>query len=212
MAARRIISNNVDESTRQQDRVIEIAAGEPHNYLALLLQDCPTSRPIPEHSLANFHTASYTLRLNNLDANLVTAINKNKCLISKITNIGSFQAAGQIAKIFLAENGYEMNKVFFTVNIYIRPRASYRETNRLLKEIERLSEGKFSRVLIAGDFNATSASWDPENLRNADMADTYRAFYERKILRGRTIDYFNSRHGLAALPQNTNKPRPTFVN
>jgi len=43
------------------------------------------------------------------------------------------------------------------------------------------------------------------------MANTYRAIYETKILRGNVINYFTRRHGLTALRQNTSKPRPTFV-
>ena len=207
MESRLILSKNVDKSTDQQTKVTEIMLNQPDNYLAILLQDCPSSGPALSPNYINLRVARHTASLDKLTTNTTMIINTDKCLIAKITNIGTYQAAGQIAKIYLTENGYETNKVLSIVNIYIRPRASYQETNRLLKEIERLSEGKFSRVLIAGDFNATSASWDPENLRNAHREDTYRAFYETKILKGRTIDYFNSRHGLAALPQNTKKPR-----
>jgi len=177
-----------------------------------LLQDCPTpSRatiPEPDH----FQVTRHSVSLNNHTRILIMIINTNKCLISKVTSLGTYQAAGQLAKIYLTENGYETNKVFFLVNLYIRPKATYQETNKLFKKITRLGECKFSRILIAGDFKATSASWDPENLRNADMANKYRAIYETKILRGRIIDYSASRHGLSTLFQDTNKPRLTFVN
>jgi len=209
MESRLIISKNVDKSTDQQNKVIEIMSNQPDNYLAILLQDCPSSDPALVPNSTNLHVARHTASLDKLTTNMTMIINTDKC---HIANIGTYEAAGQAVKIYLTPNGYETNKVFLLFNIYLRPRASYQETNELLKEVARLSENKFSKTIIAGDLNATSASWDPQNLKNASMAGKYRAIYETKLLRGNVIEYFARRHGLTPPLQNNGKPIPTFVN
>jgi len=89
--------------------------------------------------------------------NLTTIINTKKCAILEQQTIGSRQAAGLMVHVRLEPTDRaSSNENIILTNIYIRPRATYAELSKLFNDIVRGSGGEMSRILIAGDLNASA--------------------------------------------------------
>ena len=92
--------------------------------------------------------------------------------------------------------------IYYLANTYIKPKASPVETKQLLQEITNAIDQKTSRLILAGDLNASSALWDPQNLENTTRAlKTKNKFYSDKTQRGTVIERLVCRHNLRILPQ-----------
>ena len=211
-----LLSLNIDRSRDNYLGLMMNVGEAPNRYLAVLLQDAPKialasqSTTLPNQ----FKRFEQIIVSKELETILLVDVNTDKCLVNKVHRLGNVEAAGLMIELTLLNSHHSSseNKQFYLTNIYIRPKASYNDTRQLLEEIQDKCKGRFSRLIMAGDLNATSAMWDPANLEIVDKARTTKAeYYKTKILRGNIIERFIIKHGLKCLQQ-ANQPQPTYTN
>jgi len=184
-----------------------------------MIQDCPKDTSEIERELtSNFLVIKTELGTESHNNNrhhptkLNTIINLDKCRVASKHRIGNRQAAGLMVHVVLERNERpSTNQLILLTNIYIRPRASYTELANLLSDIIARSAGKMSRLVIAGDLNASAPGWDPCHVEIDRKARERVDYHELKIIRGNTLSYFATKHGLSFLKQNSQEPKPTFV-
>ena len=214
-----ITSQNLDRSRQKylqlMNKISQQFNDQPH--LAVLTQDAPKTILTQDTSSLPRQFSRYKLQLTkgNVETVLVSDINTDFCVVSETHHLGNAVAAGLMIEISLLEPTHQSrDHKFYLTNVYIRPRAGYNETKQLLDEIRQKCDGKFSRLIIIGDLNSSSALWDPMNLRVVDRARQTRAvYYSTKIIRGNLIERFMNKHNLKNLLQTDHKTvRPTYVN
>jgi len=229
MGKSEILFVNIDRSVSRYASIVKYAIQDQHNILALLVQDCPTHTAsisqeahqgpntdnpfsVFQQSITTSTPATTTSDLSPATTRFLTLINPEKCVVDKHTEVGTQQACSQMFKIRLKFCDTPTYRVYYLVSTYIRPKATHQHLSKLLNDIVRRCDNKTSRLIIAGDFNASSALWDPQNLIIAEKAASHQSIHRIKTIRGNQIGYFVKKHALTILHQATDASRPTFVN
>jgi len=219
-----ILFQNIDREDSKLRSALQRIIDEPCKYLAILLQDCPKNlSPEAEQQLETIAATNWTIYssswLDKQDEStpirLISIINIDLCIANRHTKAGNTKAASLILDIELANTDDQLtnqpNRQFYLANTYIKPKASPIDTKTLLQEIAKTVDYKTSRLVSAGDLNASSALWEPQNLDNNTKAlKTKNKFYADKTQRGVIIERFAARHNLKVLPQ-TGRPTYTFI-
>jgi len=160
-----LLSFNTDRSWDNYLGFMMKVGEAPNKYLAVLLQDAPkvvltresttTTTTLPN----KFKRFEQIARNKEAETILLVDVNTDKCLVNKVHRLGNVEAAGLMLELTLlnSHDSSSESKQFYLTNIYIRPKASYKDTRQLLEEIQDKCEGRFSRLIMAGDLNATSA-------------------------------------------------------
>jgi len=148
-----IISQNIDRDENMLRANLQRLVNEPGKYVALLIQDCPkTSSPQTEQLLrsttANNLTVYSANLIDNKDENLsnrlVTILDTKLCTASQHVQVGNAKAASLIVHIKLLNRP----AIYYLANTYIKPK-------QLLQEITNTIDQKTSRLISAGDLNAS---------------------------------------------------------
>jgi len=215
-----LISFNIDKSSESYALLLQHINQTRESYAAVLIQDRPkgpaqgqTKFPsLPDQYVSINHTA----KGEKDDTRLETIINTYRCAINRVAHLGTAKAAGLFTQLTLLDNtGASTNQQLFLVNVYIRPRATHANTSQLLSDIKENCDGQLSRLISAGDLNASSAMWDPSNLTNVTKSlRTKIKYYAIKVQRGNLIERFAIKHNLKCLKQNNKdgKIMPTYIN
>jgi len=213
-----ILISNVDRNNHRLRHTIQQLIDNMDTYTAVLLQDCPGDLNLTSEQLLN--PASGNLRAlqavfpgardNDPSTKLITITNNQHCIVKEERKIGNTKTAALIVEIELINNDRPTrNQTFFLANVYIRPKADPQSTRVFLQNIAEYTRFRTSRLLLAGDVNASSALWDPLNQENCLRAvETKNQHYAFKTQRGSAIERFACRYQLTALLQ-TAKPKPT---
>jgi len=173
-----IIFQNIDRDDNKFKINLQRLLKDTGKYAAILLQDCPKKLSLEADQLLNSATnlsvySSTLVNPNNqtLSTTLITIINKNLCTASQYYELGSAQAASTILDtLFISNDNPARIRQYYPANVYIRPKARSIDTKTLLQKITKTTGFKISRLLLAGDLNASSALWDPQNLDNTTKA------------------------------------------
>ena len=220
-----ILTQNVDRSDQKLRHIIQQLVGNSDLYTAALLQGCPKDIDLNKEQSLNAtcgHLRAVSpvfpdFGTNDLSTRLITIINSQHCAIKQQRKIGDAKTAALILEIELINNKRPTgNQNFFLANVYIRPQAEPLNTKGFLQSIAEQSIAEYtnfrtSRLLLAGDVNASSALWDPLNQENVMTAlKTKNQHYAFKTQRGSVIERFAGKFQLTALLQ-TARPIPTFT-
>jgi len=200
-------SQNVDRSVVGYTELLKQLAQQPDYFLAALTQDGPcqdVSRKITTPPPEQYKTIEHYFKLGNqtIYINLTTIINGDKCSIDSSQNLGNSMAAGLLTRLLIhnTHRGDLPCREIYLVNMYIRPRAAYADTNQLLQDLLTKCNKKLSKVIIAWDLSASSALWDPSNLETVNRARTTKAkYYSTKVIRGNILERFIIKHNLKVL-------------
>lgn len=204
----------MDRSLQSYSKVISELDSNHESYLAVLLQDVPDN--IRTECLGQ-RSNKFRLEHQEFVAKsvsgylaMMTALNENMAFVVESHRIGNEKAAGTVLEIRTRQAPPQ--GTIFLVNIYIKPTASYAEATMLLSQIVTKCRGRMSKVIIAGDVNASSPLWDPNHDKIEESARISQGYYQTKLQRGSTIAEFIRRHQLKAIQQATKQPKPTFKN
>jgi len=211
---RLILLKNVDRSMQAYSEIISGLDNNHENYLAVLLQDAPENIRTEYLSQRSekFHLEHQEFAAREGPGYLVmmTAVNETMACLLQSHRIGNEKAAGNVLEIRTRQAPPQ--GTIFLVNVYIRPTASYTEVTNLFTQLVNKCRGKMSRVIIAGDVNASSPLWDPNHDKIEESARVSHGYYQTKLQRGATIAEFVRRHQLKVVQQAIGHPKPTFRN
>lgn len=217
-----IVFQNVDRNGYKLKHSIQQLMDNPTEYAAALIQDCPRNLGPDIEQLLNAASEDYQAisaifpdNVNSeLSTRLISITNNHHCFIKQQKQLGNAKTTVQVLEIELINNNNNRstnNQTFFLGNIYIWPKTDPLSTKTLLQDVAKYINLKTSRLLLAGDFNASSALWDRLNQENVMRSvRTKNQHYAYKTQRVSAIERFACRHQMTTLLQTT-EPQPTFT-
>jgi len=180
-----------------------------NNYLAVALKNTPlcidTDRS--RHLSDTYDITQYEYGGNSTHTRLLTAVNQSMASIIQTHRVGDAAAAGTLSEVRLEEGPRAGN--IYVANVYIRPQAGYCDTMTLLNQIMGKSKNKASKMIIIGDVNASSISWDPDHDVRSEAYQKGPKYHQTKIQRGLTISEYVRRYGMHLLKQSHGSLAPT---
>lgn len=215
-----IISINLDGRVSNLVRIEAMI--HIHQPLLVLLQD------IPQLSIHNLNHICRTIAFNyepilnkehlrnNKKRNHLILVDKERLkvkLIHAYTEQSKASSMGvSVTHAQTDEQHDERHGDIIVFSIYIRPRATYRETRDCLEWIRERSKSNegHSRTIIMGDVNASDASWCPISTIMSNKENSQYHYKQIKLVRGKAISKFMDKVKLTCL--NRVSQGPTFQN
>lgn len=202
-----IISHNVDRHLDQLIAMANISEANGNHNKIILIQDAPKTRLQMIKEIFKYHKVIVNSEDEGKTQDLITLIPNGQEieLMSRHTTNEESRAKCLGITISVCE------KTATIFNIYIRPRASHTELTQMLNNVEEIGRqtGTEKKMLLAGDFNASSPIWDKLSSTIGDKQENSDKHYTRiKEVRGRQISKFISRNDLICL--NEHKKSPTY--